>query len=328
MVIAKQVLERIAAETHVSRRVGDGLVELGLDSVVCDESSLRGVLRGVHFDSSGGVVDVGEQAMHLGPLSLLPDLGSWRPEFDAAFEAVRRCLNANIGEEFRWRPFSLWPDVSLCELLALYLSDGPPSALPRRFSDGGKIAQRLSERLSVEKPRGGDVCASMHIGCHAIDVARATFDGLGGDLWLRGPDGRRHHILYHPAEGDAGGTVQLEPFDGDTVTMRSVLDVLSHALTLAGLDTIIELCPPDEEEWSEALFDEAVLLSRLLRYNGKVESLDWRIEGDSVGTDGVRNGHLTSARRASPAAALAFDEFVREHFDSSFTSQEAQDPTA
>jgi hypothetical protein len=279
-------------------------------------------VRSVESDTEGKVLDLDEQDLHIGTLQT--ELEEWSEMHMQAVQAFRSELERRLHKEFSI--INLWPKLSLIQMLEVWDRDGIAPKPPWRFKASTReIASKIAidlEPISMIEARNltQDGLGGVKIGDFSWVVA-----GLGADdcCLLLITEDKQVKIVCTDFEWYA-------PFDGDTVTIRSVCHSIAMAvedleveLRIPYSDADVELGDIDDNELESALEEleeyEYLLLGDFLRFgHGHTEWLDPRIQLDSTGYDFFQDGYTQELRKQKPEVAELFDRFIREHIEQEY----------
>ncbi|MFV8754586.1 hypothetical protein ACNOYE_28900 [Nannocystaceae bacterium ST9] len=320
-----------------------GTRQMRVVSVRVDEARRTAALvQLAEFTASGEVVDVAESEVYVGTHDEAASPSAWSEAMDDAVHALRDAIGLwlpKLSGQLSSMIFAVWPPLSIFDLLDRWDREGPPQR-PERFADAERVAERLANDIVLRSEVDLDIPDARA----AIEIAGWTWvvvihdqDGFesGGELVLVSPEHERAVVVVREIDGNQSLTAS--PFDGDTVTMRSVLVILVLALLLSGQDLALGQPSEDEEDENEddeddedeggdmasAFFGDAVpsLCQYLLFRDGEHPLVDHRLQGDALGEGELCDGYLVEQREAHPQTAALFDRFVRECIDPSYVAR-------
>lgn len=309
----------------------EGARSMRIVSATVSGLEAHALVQVVEHGPAGEPVDVAEAEVFLGRRSADAWPDGWSGAMDGAVHALRDAIALWLPK-LSGPPSSLihdaWPPIAVLDLLGLWHREGPAPERPQRFEGAEAIAQRMADRIDVRSDAGVDVPNARAV--LAIDgwrwvVAVERSGGLviGGALVLISPEGERATVVESGI--DAAQSVTSIPFDGDTVTMRSVVEILILAMLLSDQDVPLVAERDDEDDEDDEMglpFDGDVHLSQhLLFRDGERPLVDHRLQGDSMGEGPLRDGHVPELRARHPRVAALFDRFVREQIDPSYVAR-------
>lgn len=305
-----------------------GTRQLRVVSVRVDEAGrAMALVQLAERAASGEVVDVGESEVYLGTYDEATSPRAWSDAMDGAVHALRDAIDLWLAK-LMGQPSSMiyaaWPPLSLFDLLDRWEREGPPQR-PERFADAEPIAERLALDIALRSQVNLDIPDARA----AIELAGWTWvivihedDGFeaGGEIILVSPEGERATVIVRALDGNQSLTAY--PFDGDTVTMRSVLVIMVLALLLSGQDLPADQDDDDDDEAVACFGDLVPSLSQYLLFrDGERPLVDHRLQGDALGEGELRDGYDVALREAAPHTAALFDRFVRACIDPAYVAR-------